>query len=194
MDFFMNANHHEGHTGATRQQFQSLDENMQRRAALEAMRKSQLEDHLAMLSTNYQNWFSRLGLSREDRALLKAYSERQLEAAKIILTEQNKILTVISRAQVLIVEEIVYTLQKTTRVGLKSIAIRLYSEAILNLQTDLERASVEVYDLVEKKYKQAEERPMPVRIRIIAEIDTLLTNWALYSRRLQEDFISILTQ
>jgi len=189
---YTNASFDSNDPNKARHELRSMDSNLQSRAAYEAIRIARLEDYMNNLRKDHPGWLSRLGLSKQDKAILQAYGEKELEAATILLSHQNQILTAISRAQLSFVTEVVNTLLKTGRAGLKSAAASIYSEALLNLQGRIKDTSTRLYDMIEEEYFEAEKRLPPIRTVIYERIDTMLRNWAKASLLLQEEFITIL--
>jgi len=179
-------------TGKAGHELHSLDANLQGRASFESLRMSQLEAHMAELRKNYPGWLTRLALSPEDRALLQAYGEKELEAARMLLSHQNQVLTIISQAQVSFVAEVVNTMLKTGRAGLKSAAAAMYTAEMLRLQKKLSDSSTAFYNMIEEKYLEAEKRLPPIRQQILEKLETDLKYWAKALRLIQEEFISIL--
>lgn len=171
-----------------------LGSGLQEQTSIEEHRKRQLMQHMKDLKENNQGWLNRLMLPREDKALLKAYGEKQLEAAQIVLGNQNKALAAICEGQVSFIREVVNTLLQTGRSGLKGAAATIYKENALAMQATLTRISSEFYTLVENKYRDAEKRLPFVQKQMMHEIELMMRKWSEDTVSIQNDFSTILQE
>lgn len=175
-------------------ELENLGSNLQGQTALEDHRKAVLLQHMKDLKSNNQGWVSRLMLPREDKAMLKVYGEKQIEAAEIVLGNQNASLQAICAGQVAFIKEVVNTLLKTGRSGLKGAAAAIYRENALAMQANLTRISSEFYTLVEGKYKDAQTRLPFVQKQAMAEIDLMMQKWNQDFVEIQNDYSTILQE
>lgn len=175
-------------------ELETLGSGLQEQTGIEEHRKSQLMQHMKDLKENNQGWLNRLTLPKEDKAMLKAYGEKQIEAAVIVLGNQNKALAAICEGQVSFIREVVNTLLQTGRSGLKSAAAAIYKENALAMQATLDRISREFYSLVENKYRDAEKRLPFVQKQIIQEIELMMRKWTEDTVSIQNDFSTILQE
>jgi hypothetical protein len=175
-------------------ELETLGSGLQEQTSIEEHRKGQLMKHMNDLKDNNQGWLNRLMLPREDKALLKAYGEKQLEAAQIVLGNQNKALAAICEGQVSFIREVVNTLLQTGRSGLKGAAATIYKENALAMQATLTRISSEFYTLVENKYRDAEKRLPFVQKQMMYEIEIMMRKWSEDTVSIQNDFSTILQE
>lgn len=175
-------------------ELETLGSGLQGQTAIEEHRKGQLMQHMKDLKENNQGWLNRLMLPKEDKALLRAYGEKQLEAAQIVLGNQNKALAAICEGQVSFIREVVNTLLQTGRSGLKGAAATIYKENALAMQATLTRISSEFYTLVENKYRDAEKRLPFVQKQMMQEIELMMRKWSEDTVSLQNDFSTILQE
>ncbi len=175
-------------------ELQTLGSGFQEQTSIEEHRKEQLVKHIKDLKNNNQGWLDHIMLPREDKALLKAYGEKQLEAALIVLGNQNKALSAICEGQVSFIREVVNTLLQTGRSGMKGAAAAIYKENALAMQATLTRISSEFYTLVENKYRDAEKRLPFVQKQIEIEIELMMRKWSEDTVSIQNDFSTILQE
>jgi hypothetical protein len=171
-----------------------LGSGLQGQTSIEEHRKGQLMQHIKDLKNNNQGWLNRLLLPKEDKALLRAFGEKELEAAEIALGSQNKALAAICDGQVSFIKEVVNTMLKTGRSGLKGAAATIYKENALAMQSSITRISGEFYTLVETKYRDAETRLPFVQKQMMAEIELMMRKWSEDTLTIQNDFSTILQE
>ena len=175
-------------------ELETLGSGLQSQTSIEEHRKGQLIEHMKDLRDNNQGWLNRLILPKEDKALLKAYGEKQLEAAQIVLATQNKALSAICEGQVAFIREVVNTLLQTGRSGMKGAAATIYKENALAMQATLTKISGEFYTLVENKYRDAEKRLPFVQKQMMQEIEMMMRKWSEDTVSIQNDFSTILQE
>ena len=110
----------------TKSELEILGSGLQGGTAMEEQRKAQLMQHMKDLKDSNQGLLNRLMLSKEDKALLKLYGEKELEAVETVLGDQNKALAVIGDGQVKFIKQVVNTLLLTGRSGSKGGATAIY--------------------------------------------------------------------
>jgi len=178
----------------TKSELETLGSDMQGQTALAEQRRSLLMQHVRDLKENNQGWINRLMLPKEDKALLKTYGEKQLEAAEIVLGNQNRALAAICDGQTSFIKEVVNTLLQTGRSGLKGAAAAIYQENALAMQATLTKISGEFYTLVENKYRDAEGRLPFVQKQMMLEIELMMRKWLEDIHSIQDDFSTILKE
>lgn len=188
------ANNESKDVSVAKSELHSLNTGLHGQASQEDERKTNLMRHLEVLSQRNRGFLDRLALNKDEKALLKTYSEKQLEAADVILSGQNKALSAVCDAQVSFVKEVVNTMLKTGRSGLKSAAAGIYRENALSMQTAMDRISSEFYTLIEKKYLDAEKRLPFIQKQILSEIEMMMVKWQQDFELIQNDFSTILQE
>ena len=175
-------------------ELESLGSGLQGQTSVEEHRVNHLKDHLNNLKENNQGWLSRLMLPKEDKAMLKLYGEKQLQAAQVVLENQNKALNAICEAQLSFIREVVNTLLQTGRSSLKGAAATIFKENALAMQSSLTRISREFYTVVENHYRDAEKRLPFIQKHMLAEIELMIAKWEEDTKAIQYDYSKILQE
>lgn len=179
---------------STKNELQTLGSGLQSQAGVEVKRKDVIVKHIRDLSETNSRWIDRLTLPRDDKALLKLYGEKQLEAAEKVLETQNKTISAICDAQLAFVKEALNVLIVTGRSGLQGAASAIFRENALALNKKLARMSYEFADLVEEKLHDAEKRSPNVRDMLLDEVSLMVEKWRANYERILDDFSRILEE
>ena len=179
---------------SAKSELQTLGSGLQSQAGLEVKRKELIVKQLNELGQTNFGWVERLKLSREKKALLKLYAEKQLEAAEKVLETQNRTISAISDAQLAFVKEALNVLIVTGRSGLQGAASAIFQENALVLNRKLTGLSYEFADVIEGKLKDAEKRSPSVRSMLLEEVSLMMQKWHAEYERILEDFGRILDE
>lgn len=178
----------------TTNQLQQLTSSLNGKPAFIQQKEAMLIRHLESISGSSKTWVDRMLLPKKERLMLKEYAEKQQEAASIILASQNKSLTAICEGQVTFVKEVVNTLLKTGRAGIKAGADVLFTQFRNQRTAELQKLSEEFYNLMEIKMADAERRPQRLQEMKLREIEIDLQKWAEDYHKLQDEFSAILQE
>jgi hypothetical protein len=183
-----------GDVATATNELQNLGSELNGKTAFLQRKEMMLAEHIEKIARTNRTWLQRLQLPKEEKMMLQEYAEKQQEAVGVILTNQNKSLHAICEGQVTFVKEVVNTLLKTGRAGLKAGADVLFAQ-LRNQRTDeLQKLSSEFYDLMEIKMADAEKRPSRLQEMKLREIEIDLVKWEADYEQLQNEFSSILQE
>ena len=157
-------------------------------------KESMIAKHVEEMANSNKSWLSRMMLNKDDKMLLREYGERQQEAVHIILSNQNKALGAISAGHVTMTKELVNTLLKTGRAGLKFNADVFFTELRNKRGIKMEEESVIFYDLMETKLADAARRQPPLQEMKMREVEMDMRSWEESYRKLLEEFGNILIE
>lgn len=157
-------------------------------------KEAMIARHVEEIANSNKTWLSRMMLNKDDKHLLKEYGERQQEAVHIILSNQNKALGAISAGHVAMTKEVVNTLLKTGRAGLKVTSDVIFTELRNKRGISMERESVVFYDLMETKLADAARRQGRLQEIKLQEVELDLKSWEQSYRLLLEEFGNILLE
>lgn len=186
--------HDNQNVNGAKSELQHLNAGMNTETSIQERRKAHLAKHIESLKENNNTFLSRLTLPKEDKALLRMYGEKQLEAAEIVLTGQNKALSVIAEGQLTFIKEVVNTLLSTGRSGMQSAAAVIYKENALEFQSRISDLTERFYHLIESKFVGLESRNPVVQKMILSEIDLMSNKWMSDTETLMNDFSKILSE
>ena len=180
--------------GGNKQDLQDLGEQLSGKTNTIARKEAILERHVKSLADRNKTWLDQLMLPAAEKEMLKSYAAKQTEAVNIILDSQNKSLSALCGGQVTFVKEVVNTLLKTGRAGLKAGADLIYVEYRNQRAIKLEILTNEFYNLIEKKIADAEKRPARLQEMKFREIEIDLKKWEEDYQLLQDEFSNILKE
>jgi co-chaperonin GroES (HSP10) len=175
-------------------ELQNLGSELNGKAGFIQKKETILSRHIEDLATTNKTWIDRLMLPKEDKMMLKVYAEKQQEAVGIILSNQNKSLAAICGGQVTFVKEVVNTLLKTGRAGLKAGADVIFTEYRNQRAVKMERLANDFYNLIEVKLADAERRTQKLQDMKLREVDIDLQKWEEDYKLLQDEFSNILRE
>ena len=178
----------------TATELQDLGSEMTQTTSFTQRKQLLLSRHIDGLVNNNRSWISRIMLPTEDKAILKEYAEKQQEAANLIMTSQNKSLAALCGAQVTFVKEVVNTLLKTGRAGLKAGSDVIFTEYRNQRAQRIETLANQFYDLIEMKLRDAEGRPAQLQALKLKEVEIDLKKWEEDYILLQDEFSNILRE
>jgi hypothetical protein len=178
----------------SQEELQSLGTKLNGKTSFAAQKEALLSKHIEQIATRNNSWFERLSLSLQEKSLLNKYYEKQQEAVEVILDHQNKSLSALCGGQVAFVKEVVNTLLKTGRAGLKAGADLIFLEYRNQRATKMEVLAKDFYDLVERKLLDAERRPQRLQELKMKEVEIDLQKWEEEYQLLQDEFSKILTE
>ena len=180
--------------GDNKQELQQLGSGLSGKTSFIAQKEAILERHVKDIATRNKTWLDRMMLPANDKLMLKGYAEKQAEAVSIILDHQNKSLAALCGGQVAFVKEVVNTLLKTGRAGLKAGADLIYVEYRNQRAVKMEVLTNEFYNLIERKLEDAEKRPARLQAMKLKEVDIDLQKWEEDYQLLQDEFSNILKE
>ena len=175
-------------------ELQYLGSKMGGKTSVMVKKETMLQRHMEDMAARNKTWVDRLFLPAEERAMLKGYVEKQTEAVNIVLDNQNMALADMCSGQAAFVKEVVNTLLKTGRAGLKAGADLIFMEYRNQRFHKIESAGNEFYNQIERKMADAETRPERLKEMKFAEVDRDLKKWAEDYALLQDEFSDILKQ
>lgn len=175
-------------------ELQNLGTELTGKAGFLQRKETMLAMHIENIAKQNRTWLERMRLPKEDKLMLKEYAEKQQEALGVILTNQNKALNTICEGQVTFVKEVVNTLLKTGRAGLKAGADVIFMQLRNQRMAELQNLSREFYNLMEIKMADAEGRPQRLQEMKLREIDIDLQKWEGDYKKLQDEFSDILQE
>ena len=175
-------------------ELQELGSKLNGKTSFIVQKQAILENHISNLASRNRTWIDRMLLPMAERLMLKGYVEKQAEAVNIILEQQNKSLAALCGGHVTFVKEVVNTLLKTGRAGLKAGADLLYIEYRNQRAINMEKLSHEFYDLIERKMADAENRPQRLQDMKMREVEIDLRKWEDDYQLLQDEFSNILKE
>lgn len=178
----------------TTTELQQLTSSLNGKPAFIQQKEAMLLRHLETVSNSSKSWVDRMLLPKEEKLMLKEYAEKQQDAIGIILANQNKSLAAICEGQVTFVKEVVNTLLKTGRAGMKAGADVLFMQFRNQRLAELQKLSEEFLNLIEIKMADAERRPSRLQEMKLREIDRDLQKWEDDYAKLQDEFSSILQE
>lgn len=178
----------------TTNELQNLGSELNGKAGFIQKKETILARHIEDLATTNKTWLDRLMLPKEDKMMLKVYAEKQQEAVGIILINQNKSLAAICGGQVTFVKEVVNTLLKTGRAGLKAGADVIFTEYRNQRAVKMEKLANDFYNLIEVKLADAEKRTQKLQDMKLREVDIDLQKWEEDYKLLQDEFSNILRE
>jgi hypothetical protein len=178
----------------TTSELQALGSELTGKAAFLQRKEVVLAQHIEQLAHRNRSWLERLGLPKEEKMMLREYAEKQQEALAVILSHQNKSLAAICSGQVTFVKEVVNTLLKTGRAGLKASADVLFMEYRNQRAAKMEMLSNDFYNLIELKLQDAETRPTRLQEMKLREVEMDLKKWEDDYLLLQDEFSAILKE
>jgi co-chaperonin GroES (HSP10) len=178
----------------TTNELQNLGSELNGKAGFIQKKETILARHIEDLATTNKTWLDRLMLPKEDKMMLKVYAEKQQEAVGIILSNQNKSLAAICGGQVTFVKEVVNTLLKTGRAGLKAGADVIFTEYRNQRAVKMEKLANDFYNLIEVKLADAEKRTQKLQDMKLREVDIDLQKWEEDYKLLQDEFSNILRE
>ncbi|MEO6232102.1 MAG: hypothetical protein ABJB11_12525 [Ferruginibacter sp.] len=178
----------------TTNELQNLGSELNGKAGFIQKKETILARHIEDLATTNKTWLDRLMLPKEDKMMLKVYAEKQQEAVGIILSNQNKSLAAICGGQVTFVKEVVNTLLKTGRAGLKAGADVIFTEYRNQRAVKMEKLANDFYNLIEVKLADAERRTQKLQDMKLREVDIDLQKWEEDYKLLQDEFSNILRE
>jgi len=178
----------------TTNELQNLGSELNGKAGFIQKKETILSRHIEDLATTNKTWLDRLMLPKEDKMMLKVYAEKQQEAVGIILSNQNKSLAAICGGQVTFVKEVVNTLLKTGRAGLKAGADVIFTEYRNQRAVKMEKLANDFYNLIEVKLADAERRTQKLQDMKLREVDIDLQKWEEDYKLLQDEFSNILRE
>lgn len=184
-------------TGAvqeTSSELQQLGSELTGKAGFIQRKEMLLTQHIEQLAGRNRSWLERLALPKEEKLMLREYAERQVEALGVVLQHQNRSLAAICGGQVTFVKEVVNTLLKTGRAGIKAGADVLFMEYRNQRAARMEKLANEFYNLVELKLADAESRPQRLQELKLREVEADLKQWEEDYLLLQEEFGAILRE
>lgn len=159
-----------------------------------AQKEALLTRHIEQIAERNNSWIERLSLSQQEKSMLNKYYEKQQEAVEVILDHHNKSLTALCSGQVAFVKEVVNTVLKTGRAGLKAGADLLFMEYRIQRAAKMELLTNEFYDLIDRKLQDAERRSPMLQQLKMKEINVDLERWEQDYQLLQEEFSRILAE
>ena len=113
---------------SNKQELHQMGDQLNGKTDMVGQKEAIIERHVRNLAERNKTWIDQMLLPGADKELLKAYAAKQAEAVNIILDSQNKSLAALCGGQVTFVKEVVNTLLKTGRAGLKAGADLIYVE------------------------------------------------------------------
>ena len=179
---------------SSKQELHQMGDQLNGKTEMVAQKEAILERHVRHLAERNKTWLDQLILPVADKEMLKGYAAKQTEAVNIILDSQNKSLAALCGGQVTFVKEVVNTLLKTGRAGLKAGADLIYVEYRNDRANKMELLSNEFYNLIERKLADADKRPGMLHAMKLREIDNDLQKWEQDYQLLQDEFSNILKE
>ena len=179
---------------SNKSELRQMGDQLNGKTDMVAKKEAILEGHVRRLAERNKTWVDQLMLTSTDKEMLKGYAAKQTEAVNIILDSQNKSLAALCGGQVTFVKEVVNTLLKTGRAGLKAGADLIYVEYRNDRANKMETLTNEFYNLIERKMADAEKRPGKLQAMKLKEIDLDLQKWEEDYQLLQEEFSDILKE
>ena len=178
----------------TTNELQNLGSDLNGKAGFIQKKEAILTRHIEEMASTNKSWLNRLMLPKEEKMMLKVYGEKQQEAVSIILENQNKSLAAICGGQVSFVKEVVNTLLKTGRAGLKAGSDVIFTEYRNQRAIQMEKLANDFYNLIESKIADAERRIKKLQDMKLREVDIDLQKWEEDYRLLQYEFSNILRE
>ncbi len=175
-------------------ELQNLGSQLNGKTSFIVQKQAILERHICSLASRNRTWVDRILLPMEERLMLKGYVEKQAEAVSIILEQQNKSLAALCGGHVTFVKEVVNTLLKTGRAGLKAGADLIFMEYRNQRAINMEKLTNDFYHLIERKIADAESRPERLQAMKLREVDIDLRKWEEDYQLLQDEFSNILKE
>lgn len=175
-------------------ELQQLGSHMNGKTSFVAQKEAILDRHIQHIASRNKTWLDRMMLPAGDKAMLKCHVEKQTEAISIILDHQNKSLAALCGSQVTFVKEVVNTLLKTGRAGLKAGADLIFMEYRNQRAIKMETLTNEFYSLIERKLTDAEKRPGRLQEMKLREVDIDMRKWEEDYQLLQDEFSNILKE
>ena len=179
---------------SSKHELHQMGDQLNGKTEMVAQKEAILEKHVRHLAERNKTWLDQLILPVADKEMLKGYAAKQTEAVNIILDSQNKSLAALCGGQVTFVKEVVNTLLKTGRAGLKAGADLIYVEYRNDRANKMELLTNEFYNLIERKFADAEKRPEKLQAMKLREIDNDLLKWEQDYQLLQDEFSNILKE
>lgn len=179
---------------SSKHELHQMGDQLNGKTEMVAQKEAILEKHVRHLAERNKTWLDQLILPVADKEMLKGYAAKQTEAVNIILDSQNKSLAALCGGQVTFVKEVVNTLLKTGRAGLKAGADLIYVEYRNDRANKMELLTNEFYNLIERKLADAEKRPEKLQAMKLREIDNDLLKWEQDYQLLQDEFSNILKE
>ena len=179
---------------SSKQELHQMGDQLNGKTEMVAQKEAILERHVRHLAERNKTWLDQLILPVADKEMLKGYAAKQTEAVNIILDSQNKSLAALCGGQVTFVKEVVNTLLKTGRAGLKAGADLIYVEYRNDRANKMELLTNEFYNLIERKLADADKRPGMLHAMKLREIDNDLQKWEQDYQLLQDEFSNILKE
>ena len=179
---------------SSKQELHQMGDQLNGKTEMVAQKEAILERHIRHLAERNKTWLDQLILPVADKEMLKGYAAKQTEAVNIILDSQNKSLAALCGGQVTFVKEVVNTLLKTGRAGLKAGADLIYVEYRNDRANKMELLTNEFYNLIERKLADADKRPGMLHAMKLREIDNDLQKWEQDYQLLQDEFSNILKE
>jgi hypothetical protein len=185
---------HTDNISKNQMELQNLGSQLNGKAGFVARKEEIMTAHIEALAKRNNSWIERMAMSSVEKEMLKGYVEKQKEALDIIHDNQNKALAALCGGQVAFIKEVVNTMLKTGRAGLKAGADMIFTEYKIQRAEKMEVLTQQFYNLIERKFADAEKRSPLLQEMKLKEIDMDIKKWNEDYELLLNEFSNILTE
>jgi phage-related minor tail protein len=185
---------HVENVSSNQAELKDLGSQLNGKTSFAAQKEALLTGHIESIAERNNSWIQRLSLSLQEKSMLDKYYQKQQQAVEVILDHQNASLVALCSGQVAFVKEVVNTLLKTGRAGLKAGSDLIFMDYRNQRAARMEILGMEFYDLMERKLEDAERRSPKLQELKLKEVAIDLKKWEEDYQLLQDEFSNILTE